>query len=189
VNELRYMQRGYKLLISGAAILVIGIILIGITFVILKQQSFSINTSIETISPGKSMFKTSDVKAGKKMSIAVNYQPSNEPLNVQVIQQPGLAKILDVNFTQRLFTNFTSTKDGKDNVIITNLGSKEVSANTVFGSNEFFHAGGQPQIALSATALAGPLLSFIGIIVLVIGGIFLLIDRSRRKRRNNKYQE
>jgi uncharacterized membrane protein len=179
------MQRGYKLLISGAAILVVGIILIATTFIILKQQSFSINTSIETISPGKSMFKTSDVKAGKKMSIAVNYQPSNEPLNVQVIQQPGLAKILDVNFTQRLFTNFMSTKDGKDNVIITNLGSKEVSANTVFGSSEFFDANGQPQTALSATAIAGPLFSFIGIVVLIIGGIFLLIDRSRRKRRKN----
>jgi hypothetical protein len=46
------MQRGYKLLITGAAILVVGIALIGITFVILKQQSFSINSSIETISPG-----------------------------------------------------------------------------------------------------------------------------------------
>src|SRR5919198_874633 len=132
------MQRGYKLLISGTAILVVGIILIVITFVIL---------------------------------------------------QPGLAKILDVNFTQRLFTNFTPTKDGKDNVIFTNLGSKEVSANTVFGSTEFFDTGGQPQTALSATAIAGPLLSFIGIVVLIIGGIFLLIDRSRRKRRNNKYQE
>lgn len=64
------MQRGYKLLIAGATILAAGIILIGITFVILKQHSFSINSSIETISPGKSIFKTSEVSAGKKMSIA-----------------------------------------------------------------------------------------------------------------------
>ena len=51
------MQRGYKLLIAGGAILAAGIILVGITFVILKQQSFTINSSIETISPGKSIFK------------------------------------------------------------------------------------------------------------------------------------
>ena len=63
------MRRGYKLLAVGAAILVVGIILIGITFVILKQQSFSINSSIETISPGKSIFKTSEVKAGKKWQL------------------------------------------------------------------------------------------------------------------------
>ena len=70
------MRRGYKLVIAGTAILVVGIIiLIGITFVILKQQSLSINSSFETISPGKSMLKLSEVKAGKKMAIAVNYQP------------------------------------------------------------------------------------------------------------------
>jgi glucose uptake protein GlcU len=34
-------------------------------------------------------------------------------------------------------------------------------------------------------ALAGPLLSFIGIIVLVVGGIFLLKDRIRRKEKYN----
>jgi hypothetical protein len=60
------MQRGYKLLIAGSAILAAGIILIGITFIILKQQSFSINSSIETISPGKSIFKTSGVLQERK---------------------------------------------------------------------------------------------------------------------------
>ena len=93
------MQRGHKLLIAGTAILAAGIILIGITFVILKQQSFSINSSIETISPSKSMFKTSEGLAGKKITIVVNYQPADVPLNIQVIQQPGLTRILDLNFT------------------------------------------------------------------------------------------
>src|SRR5919205_964698 len=148
------MQRGYKLLIAGAAILVVGIALIGITFVILKQQSFSINSSIETISPGKSMFKTLEVNAGKKMAIAVNYQPLDVPLNIQVIQQPGLAKILDLNFTHRLFTIFAPSKDGMDNIMITNLGTKQVSANAIFGSSEFFDAGGQPKTSLSAIAIA-----------------------------------
>ena len=59
------MQRGSRLSIAGGAILTGGIILTGIIFVILKQQSFSINSSIETISPGKSIFKTSEVKACK----------------------------------------------------------------------------------------------------------------------------
>ncbi|MFL6411598.1 MAG: hypothetical protein ACJ71K_10210 [Nitrososphaeraceae archaeon] len=175
------MQRGYKLLIAGAAILVVGIALIGITFVILKQQSFSINSSIETIYPGKSMFKTSEVSAGKKMAIAVNYEPPDVPLNIQVMQQPGLAKILDLNFTHRLFTNFVPSKDGTDNIMITNLGTKQVSANTIFGSIEFFDGSGQPKTSLSVMALTGPLLSFIGIIVLIIGGIFLIKDRIKRR--------
>ena len=101
-------------------------------FVILKQSSFSINTSIETISPGKSVIKTSDVKAGTKMTIVVTYQPAEVPLNVQVVQEPGLSKILDANFTHKLFANFTPNKDGAANIIITNLGSNQVSANTLF---------------------------------------------------------
>jgi hypothetical protein len=178
------MQRGYKLLIAGGGILALGIILIGITFVILKQQSFSINSSIETISPSKSMFKSSQVTAGKKMAIVVNYQPPDVPLNIRVIQQPGLAKILDLNFTHRLFTNFVPSKDGMDNIMITNLGTKQVSANAIFGSSEFFDATGQPKTSLSVMAIAGPLLSFIGIIVLIIGGIFLLKDRIRKGKYN-----
>src|SRR5918911_4107065 len=124
------MQRGYKLLIAGGAILAAGIILIGITFVILKQQSFSINSSIETISPGKSMVKASEMNIGKKMTIVVNYQPSDVPLNIQVIQQPSLAKILDLNFTNRLFTSFIPNEDGMGNIMITNLGTKQISAST-----------------------------------------------------------
>ena len=59
------------------------------------------------------MFKTSEVSAGKKMAIAANYQPPDVPLNIQVIQQPGLAKILDPNFSHRLFTNFMPVTEAK----------------------------------------------------------------------------
>jgi hypothetical protein len=123
------------------------------------------------------------------MAIVVNYQPSDVPLNIQVIQQPGLTKVLDLNFTNRLFTNFMPNKDGMDNIMITNLGTKQVSANTIFGSNEFFDAGGQPKTPLGALAITGSFLSFIGIIVLIIGGIFLLKDRIKGKRRDSSYNE
>ena len=123
------------------------------------------------------------------MAIAVNYQPLDVPLNIQVIQQPGLAKILDLNFTHRLFTSFIPNKDGTNNIMITNLGAKQVSANTIFGSREFFDAGGQPKTPLGALAIAGPFLSFIGIIVLIIAGIFLLKDRIKGKRRGSSYNE
>lgn len=193
---LEHMQRGYKLLIAGATLLVIGIVLIGTILLMLKQQSFSINSSSETISPGKSMLKTSEVNAGKKMAIVVYYQPSDVLLNIQVRQQPDLAKILDLNFTDRLFTNFMPIKDGMDNIMIRNLGTKQVSVNTIFGSSEFFDSVGQPKTILGAMAIAGPLSSFIGIIVLIVGGLFSIRYRIRiRKVRNtsgnsnDKYQE
>jgi hypothetical protein len=117
------------------------------------------------------------------MAVAVNYQPPDVRLNIQVIQQPGLAKILHLNFTHRLFTSFVPGNDGVDNILITNLGTKHLSANTIFDNIEFFDAGGQPKTLLSAMAIAGPLLSLIGIIVLIIRGIFLIKDRIRRIRK------
>jgi hypothetical protein len=41
-----------------------------------------------------------------------------------------------------------------DNILITNLGTKQLGANTVFGNIEFFDAGGQPKASLSAMAIA-----------------------------------
>jgi hypothetical protein len=174
------MRRGFELIIAGTVILVVGIVLVGTTFIILKQQSLSINSSFETISPGKSLLKTWEVKAGKKMAIVVNYQPSDVPLNIQVIQRSHLSKILNLNFSHSLFTNFVSNKDSLDNIMITNLGTREVNANTIYGSVEFFDAGGQPKTAFSAIAIAGPLISLIGIIVLIVGAILLLKDRRMR---------
>ncbi|HEY7573293.1 MAG TPA: hypothetical protein VH796_18180 [Nitrososphaeraceae archaeon] len=52
------MRRRFKMIIAGAVILVVGIVLVGTTFFILKQQSLSINSNFETISPGKSLLKT-----------------------------------------------------------------------------------------------------------------------------------
>ena len=140
--ELNYMQRGSRLLIAGGAILGGGIILIGIIFVILKQQLFSINSSIETLSPGKSIFKTSEVKPAKNGNCCKLSTTTNFRLNIQVIQQPGLAKILHLNFTHRLFTSFVLGNDGVDNILIPNLGTKHLSANNIFGNIEFFDAGG-----------------------------------------------
>jgi uncharacterized membrane protein len=181
------MQRSYKILIIGTAILAIGIILITLTFALLNQSSFSISTNYDTIAPGRSILKTFDTSTGTNMAISVNYQPSNVPLNVQIIQGQDLTKMLDVNFTNKLFTNFIPKKDGVNNILITNLGSEPISGNIAFGNNEFFDNDGQPRATLGATAIAGPLLSFIGIVVLIIGGIFYFIDRRRiRKLKDQK---
>lgn len=182
------MQRGYKLLIFGAAIFVLGVILIGITFVTLKQQSFSINSSIDTLSPHKSILKTIEVNAGKELGISLSYQPSDVLLNIQVIQQSNLSTVLDLNFTNKLFTTLIPSKDDIEKVMITNLGSKTISANTLLGNIEFFDTNDQPTVSISimTMAIAGPSLLFIGVLVLIVSGILLLIDRIRRRKSREK---
>lgn len=77
--------------------------------------------------------------------------------------------------------------------MITNLGKKEVSANVIFGNREFFDSSGQPNAAMGAMAIAGPLLIFIGVVILIISGVFLLMNRIRnmriRKGRENSNYE
>lgn len=180
------MQRGYKILIIGAAALAAGIILTLSVMAVLKQTSFNIDASVDIVSPSKSIFKTSEVSRGTKMAIGINSKPSDIPMNLQIIERQGLTKILDVNFTGSLFENFMPNRDGEDTIMITNLGSKEVSANTVLGNSDFFDSNGQPKIFLGTAAISGIILSFASIIILIVGGIVLLIDRRRAKRMERK---
>ena len=135
-------------MIIGAAALAAGIILTLSVMAVLKQTSFNIDASVDIVSPSKSIFKTSEVSRGTKMAIGINSKPADIPMNLQIIERQGLAKILDVNFTGSLFENFMPNRDGEDTIMITNLGSKEVSANTVLGNSDFFDSNGQPKIFL-----------------------------------------
>src|SRR6476619_4215383 len=176
------MQRGYKILIIGAAALAAGIILTLSVMAVLKQTSFNIDASVDIVSPSKSIFKTSEVSRSTKMAIGINSKPSDILMNLQIIERQGLSKILDVNFTGSLFENFMPNKDGEDTIMITNLGSKEVSANTVLGNSDFFDSNGQPKIFLGTAAISGVFLSFAGVVILIIGGIILFVDRRRVRR-------
>ena len=109
-------------MIIGAAALVAGIILTLTVMVVFKQSSFNIDASVETISSGKSIFKTSEVNRGTKMAIGINSKPSDIPMNLQIIERQGLVKILDVNFTGSSFNSFIPNRDGEDTILITNLG-------------------------------------------------------------------
>ena len=150
VDEAINLQRGYKILIIGGSALVVGIILTMVIFLTFKQTSFNINTGIDTISPHKSIIKTSEVNRGEKMGIGISSKPSDIPMNLQIIERPSLAKILDVNFTGSSFNSFIPNRDGEDTILITNLGSQVVSANTFLGNSNFFDASGQPKIFLGA---------------------------------------
>ena len=180
------MQRGHKLLIIGASILAIGLILIASIFIIFKQTSFYISASIDTISPGKSVVKTSGVSADTNMAIAINSKPPNNEMNLQIIEEPGLTKLLDVNFTGTIFTNFMPKKNGTDTIMISNVGSEQATTNIVFGNRDFFDPTGQPMIVLASISIASLLLSFVGIVVLIAGGVVLFVDKRRIRRKGNQ---
>ena len=184
--DLAHIQRGYKLLIIGASILATGLILTASIFLIFKQTSFYISASIDTISPGKSVVKTSGVSAGTNMAIAITSKPPNNEMNLQIIEEPSLTKLLDVNFTGTIFTNFMPKKNGTDTIMISNIGPDQATMNIVFGNRDFFDPSGQPIIILATLSIAGLLLSFVGIVVLNAGGVILFVDKRRIRRKENQ---
>jgi hypothetical protein len=70
--------------------------------------------------------------------------------------------------------------------MISNIGPHESTTNIVFGNRDFFDPSGQPIILLATLSIASLLLSFAGIVVLIIGGVILFVDKRRIKRKENQ---
>lgn len=184
------LKLGQKLLVIGAVLLAIGIVLIISTFFMIGQYSYSFSTSTQTVSAGESFTNEIEAQAGTNMTIAVEVQPSEVPMQLEVTQ-PGGHTITNFNFTDRTSTTF-SPFDGDYTIIITNLGNEQASINMVAGTNPFFASDGdddddrnnqqQANVALGAMAISGPILGGIGFIVIVIGAIVYFF-KDRRERR------
>ena len=182
------LKLGQKLLVIGAVLLAIGIVLIVATFFMIGQYSYSFSTSTQTVSAGESFTNEIEAQAGTNMTIAVEVQPSEVPMQLEVAQ-PGGHTITNFNFTDRTSTTF-SPFDGDYTIIITNLGNEQASINMVAGTNPFFASDGdddrnnqhQANVALGAMAISGPILGGIGFIVIVIGAIVYFF-KDRRERR------
>ncbi len=185
------LKLGQKLLVIGAVLLAIGIVLVVATFFMIGQSSYSFSTSTQTVSAGESFTDEIEAQADTNMTIAVEVQPSEVPMQLEVTQ-PGGHTITNFNFTDRTSTTFTPF-DGDYTIIITNLGNEQASINMVAGTNPFFASDGddddddrnnqqQANIALGAMAISGPFLGGIGFIVIVIGAIVYFLRDRRRTR-------
>jgi nitrate reductase gamma subunit len=169
------LRLGQKLLVIGAGLLGFGIILVIVTFIMIGQSSYSFSTATQPISGGESFNETIQGYAGVDMTVAVQVQPSEIPMQLQVTQ-PGGEFVSDVSFNDRTFASFKPSVDGNYTMIITNLSSEQAVVNTLVGTN-------QANIALGAMAISGPILGGIGVIVIIIGTIVYFIRDRRQKER------
>lgn len=181
------LKLGQKLLVVGAVLLAIGVVLVVTTFVIAGQSSYSFSTSTQTISAGASSTDEIEVQAGTNMTVAVEVQPPEVPMQLD-IRQPGGHVVSNINFNDRTSTTFTPFVNGEYTIIITNLGNEQASVNILAGTTTFFPSENndsnqqQANIALGAMAISGPILGGIGFIVIVIGAIVYLVRDRRRTR-------
>jgi uncharacterized membrane protein len=183
------LKLGQKLLVIGGVLVAIGIVLVASTFLIIGQSSYSFSTSTQTVSVGESFSKTIEAQAGTNMTVVVEVQPPEVPMQLQV-RQPGGDIISNISFNNRTFATFTPNTDGEYTIIIANLGNEQASVNMLAGTNPFFALDGdddgnqqQANVALGAMAISGPILGGIGFVVIVIGAIVYFLRDRRRARR------
>jgi uncharacterized membrane protein len=183
------LKLGQKLLVIGGVLVAIGIVLVASTFLIIVQSSYSFSTSTQTVSVGESFSKTIEAQAGTNMTVVVEVQPPEVPMQLQV-RQPGGDVISNISFNNRTSATFTPITDGEYTIIIANLGNEQASVNMLAGTNPFFALDGdddgnqqQANVALGAMAISGPILGGIGFVVIVIGAIVYFLRDRRRARR------
>jgi uncharacterized membrane protein len=182
------LKLSQKLLVIGGVLVTIGIVLVASTFLIIGQSSYSFSTSTETVYVGESFSKTIEAQAGTNMTVVVEVQPPEVPMQLQV-RQPGNDIISNISFNNRTSATFTPITDGEYTVIITNLGNEQASVNMLAGTNPFFALDGddgnqqRANVALGAMAISGPILGGIGFVVIVIGAIVYFLRDRRRARR------
>jgi plastocyanin domain-containing protein len=183
------LKLGQKLLVIGGVLVAIGIMLVASTFLMIEQSSYSFSTSTQTVSVGELFSKTIEAQAGTNMTVVVEVQPPEVPMQLQV-RQPDDDIISNISFNNRTSATFTPITDGEYTIIIANLGNEQASMNMLAGTNPFFALDGdddgnqqQANVALGAMAISGPILGGIGFIVIVIGAIVYFLRERRRARR------
>lgn len=189
------MNRGQKILIIGASMLVVGIVLIAIPFT-MTGGSYYFMSSTETISPGQSSDNMMDATEGENMTVMLDVQPSTVPMGVVVAQivpedRSMVQRLANGNFSGDISLSFTPINDEEINIFIFNRGHQQATVNMVAGTGEFFDDAEPgklptPNVVLGTIAVIGPFLTFVGFIVLIVGAIIWIVDKVRMRRRTAK---
>ncbi|MGA9934889.1 MAG: hypothetical protein WBP83_07170 [Nitrososphaeraceae archaeon] len=197
---IKMLKRGYLILIVGAALFIIGIILTatyGMSIVSLTLSENIILADV-SISPSKSINHTIEISDTERpvslvlhieseLNDDTNFQTPSEPLVEQIVINPNGFKVnqnqIGRNGQSDLFTSFRPQTDGIYTLTLSNLGTDQVKVQGIFGYLPITEDDGQVNLAPFTGVLAGAALFIIGIITLIAGTIFTILDRRREKNK------
>lgn len=187
------MQRGYIILIVGAALLISGIVISALWAVpfagkVLREDTILSGASIR---PGGSVNASTQVlDTSRPLSLAIRVEHSNGtaiagqiPNNNlrETVRNPNGIIMASNDFTGRFFSTFKPDITGKYTVTIYNLGHTPISAGLLVGNLPFVGANNQVNLNSLNGIIVGVILSIIGIVVLIAGIMVLILDRGRAK--------
>jgi uncharacterized membrane protein len=187
------MQRGYIILIVGAALLISGIVVSALWAVpfagtILRESTILSGASIRPA--GSVNASTKVVDTSRPVSLAVRLEHSNGTAVVgqipnnnlrETVRNPNGIIMTSNDFTRQFFTTFKPDITGKYTVTVYNLGRTPVSVGVLVGNLPFMGPNNQVNLNPLSGIIVGVILSIIGIMVLIAGVIVLILDRRRTR--------
>jgi hypothetical protein len=199
------MKRGYIILISGAVLLVAGIIISAVWAIpfagsFLRDTTMVAKTSID---PGKSL----DTRIGvhqldRPISLAIGIDrtgeqpqtqvppsaPSSDIRLKEVVTDPNGRVISSNEFGDSFFTSFKPDVAGVYIITVSNLGTNPVSVSGAFGYMSFVGQDGKPDINSMMGAgelgmiITGGALAAVGVVILIAGAIITIVDNRNRRQ-------
>src|ERR671938_651005 len=184
------LQRGYIILIAGAALLISGIIISALWAGIFAGRFVRENTILSDvlIRPYASVNTSIQVTdTSRPVSLAVNVEPDSGrgvgqiSTNIlrETVRNPNGLIMTSNEFTKQFFTTFKPDITGKYIATIQNLGNTTVSVGVLVGNLPFIGANNQVNVNFFGGIIVGVILIIAGIIVLIAGVIMLILDRRK----------
>jgi hypothetical protein len=179
------MQRGYIILITGAAFLITGISVSAIwttslVGTITHQNTILNVVSINPLGAVNAITQISDIN--HPLSLVIHLESNgNHPLR-ETVRDPN-GQIISANeFSNQFLTRLKTDVVGKYILTIKNLGNNPVSVGILFGNLPFVGQNNQFNVNLFSGIVVGGILIIFGIIVLITGLIVVILDRRRGAR-------
>jgi uncharacterized RDD family membrane protein YckC len=184
------VQRGYIILIIGAALLISGIVISALWASSFAGTIIRENTILSGVSirPAGSVNASAQViDTSRPVSLAIHVERNNSttggeiPNNIlrETVRNPNGVIMTSNEFTKQIFITFKPDITGKYPITIYNLGNSPVSIGVLAGNLPFIGANNKVNFNSLSGIIAGIILTIAGIIVLIAGVIILILDRRR----------
>jgi hypothetical protein len=194
------LQRGYIILIIGAAMLIIGIVISmfwagSFANSFLRQGMILNDVALAPSASGTNKIRVTDIAHPIALQIHFDSQDSNSngsqneqtsntaagshvSLN-EVVKDPAGKILSNTTFSRQLFTTLKPTGQGTYTLIISNLGSDTLKVGALFGPATFLNEENQINFNIFSGVVAGLLLALLGILALIAGLIVSILDRRK----------
>jgi hypothetical protein len=181
------LQRGYLILIVGAALVISGIVISVLwaayfAGTIIRENTILSGVSIKPV--GSVNTSTQVIDTSRPVSLVIlHYSPTGGQISNNILREtvrnPNGVIMTSNEFAKQFFTTFKPDITGKYTVTIYNLGNSPVSIGVLAGNLPFVGAYNQVNFNSLSGIIAGVILTIAGTIVLIAGVIVLILDRRR----------